>query len=120
MKRIIFTAAIIVLTLSLQQVTAETAICTNSEIQRYASVSGSIIVWEDNRNGNLDIYGYDTDSNTQIPICTNSAVQFYPSISGNIVVWQDFRNGNPDIYGYNIETATEFAICTDSSLQECP
>jgi len=70
-----------------------------------------VVVWQDSRNGNYDIYGqrYDNkgtpiDANFKIDNDNGSSDQEYPAISMDengafIVVWQDKRNGNYDIYG---------------------
>ncbi len=74
-----------------------------------------IITWEDNRNGQSDIYaqrfnfsGSPLGSNFRINDNATTANQYYPAIamdgSGSFVItWQDHRNGNYDIYaqGYN-------------------
>ncbi len=68
-----------------------------------------VIVWEDWRNGEPDIYGQIYDSigmcrgiNFRVNDDYNSKQQFYPwvsmSISTFVVVWEDWRNGNADIY----------------------
>jgi beta propeller repeat protein len=84
------------------------------------AVSGNIVVWEDLRNGNYDIYGYNIETATEFAVYTDSANQEYPAVSGNIVVWQDWRNGNADIYAYDIETATKFVICSQLAYQTYP
>ena len=76
-----------------------------------------MIVWEDNRNGNKDIYfgtvdkfradsgrGTQHASYTGEQITDNPASQEKPSISGDYIVWQDNRNGNWDIYFYKRST----------------
>jgi beta propeller repeat protein len=55
-------------------------------------------VWEDNRNGNSDIYMYDISTDKEEAICTDKADQKNPSIWGNRILWEDYRNGNWDIY----------------------
>ena len=69
-----------------------------------------IIVWDDNRNNNFDIYfqrytsiGGALGVNTKVNDDTGSAIQWDPSISmdaaGNfVVVWIDERNVDRDIY----------------------
>ncbi|NOX38732.1 MAG: hypothetical protein GXO78_14475, partial [Calditrichaeota bacterium] len=69
-----------------------------------------VVVWEDYRNGDSDIYAqrYTSDGtslgpNFRINDDIGNAWQEYPSISmdviGNfVVVWEDYRNGDWDIY----------------------
>jgi beta propeller repeat protein len=73
-------------------------ITTNTSDQRFPTVSGNIIVWQDYRNGLPDIYAYDLSTRTEMQITTNTSDQQNPAVSGNIIVWQDDRNGNYDIY----------------------
>ena len=95
-------------------------ICANPSQQACPKVSGDIVVWTDERNGNGDIYGYNLSTKTEFPICTNEAYQGWADICGNIVVWHDARNGNYDIYGYDLSTGTEFPICTELHEQAKP
>ncbi len=68
-------------------------------------VYNNVVVWQDHRNGNWDIYGYNLTTKTTFPIITNTADQthpaitFSPSLGGYVVVWQDARDGDWDIYG---------------------
>jgi beta propeller repeat protein len=97
-------------------------ICTASGTQGEPAIDGDIVVWQDNRNGNYDIYGKDLYTGDEIVICTNSADQFAPKISGNIVVWQDLRNcpsgysGVTNIYGYDLSTEQEFPILVNPNI----
>ena len=93
-------------------------ISTNAATQYAASVaagsSGYLVVWQDQRNGQNQIYGARvmTDGLVSdlngIPISTNAASQSSPSVaasgSGYLVVWEDLRNGNSDIYGTRVAT----------------
>ena len=84
-------------------------------MQRFPTISADdsgsfIIVWEDDRNGNMDIYaqrfssdGTPQGSNFKVNADITSTLQGNPSISvdssGNfIIAWQDERNGNEGIY----------------------
>lgn len=84
--------------------------------QMFPDVSANIeetlvIVWQDNRNGNWDIYGQRYDKNMtklgdnfKINDDINNANQQKPSVNvdekGNfLIVWEDDRNGKSDIYG---------------------
>jgi hypothetical protein len=91
---------------------------TEGEFQIYPSISmdavgNFVIVWQDSRNSDWDIYyqkytsiGAALGTNIQVNDDVGSMYQKVPSISmdgvGNfIIVWQDYRNGqyNSDIFG---------------------
>jgi beta propeller repeat protein len=101
-------------------VVSEFSIITNTNAQKFPAIYGDIVVFEDNRNGNWDLYGYNLSTSTEFPICTNAGDQMRPKIYGSIVVWYDTRNGNWDIYGYNLSTSTEFPVCTNPHDQYDP
>ncbi|MCI0498205.1 MAG: hypothetical protein L0Y36_00790 [Planctomycetales bacterium] len=54
-------------------------------------ISGHLVVWQDNRDGNWDIYGYNLITQTEFAIAVNPADQTHPAISGGLVVWEDTR-----------------------------
>jgi hypothetical protein len=76
-----------------------------------------IITWQDDRNGNYDIYaqrynsaGITLGSNFKVNDDTGTAGQFYPDIavcgSGDfIITWYDQRNGNYDIYAQRYDSS---------------
>jgi beta propeller repeat protein len=88
--------------------------------QQNPAISGDRIVWEDNRNGNWDIYLYSVTTGVEQQITSDSSDQLMPSISGEIIVWQDYRNGDADIFLYNTTTKKETRITTNSSDQIAP
>ncbi len=95
--------------------------------QNHPDLDGNTIVWEDDRNGNKDIYLGTIDqfrpqpsSYTGERITSDPASQERPSISGDYIVWQDDRNGNWDIYLYDRSTDVETQLTNDTSNQWLP
>lgn len=82
----------------------------------HADVYNNVVVWQDRRNGNWDIYGRNLTSGEVFRITDHGADQIHPAISfspwlkGYVVVWQDRRNGTWDIYGAVID-GPEVAGC---------
>ena len=75
-----------------------------------------LVVWEDDRNGNADIYGARVDTSgivldpSGIAICDESGNQRLPSVGSDgrsyLAVWTDFRDGaHPHIRGTRIDTS---------------
>ncbi len=85
-------------------------------------IYGDIIVWEDNQNGNWDIYYFSTANKTEVQVTDESADQRYPEIYGDIIVWQDMRNSeeNWDIWAYNVTTGEETRVTDNESAQITP
>lgn len=97
----------------------ESQITSNPAFQENPAVYGDTVVYQDNRNGNWDIYmvkyGY-----AETRITTDTADQINPRIYGNKIVYQDNRNGNWDIYLYDLTTHTETQITNNPLAQEYP
>lgn len=89
-------------------------VLTTSFGVNWPRVSGNISVWEDRRNEDFDVWGYDLSANQEFPIVKTRGDQERPDISGTVVVWQDNRNGvainDYDIYGYDLLDQREFVI----------
>ncbi|MFH1777300.1 MAG: dockerin type I domain-containing protein [Candidatus Omnitrophota bacterium] len=83
-------------------------------------INGNRICWEDNRNGNFDIYLYDIQTGEETQITTDLSDQRSPVINDNQICWEDYRNGNADIYLYDIHSEQEFRITTHFSNQSNP
>ena len=105
----------------------------------YDGSGGAIIVWDDWRNGNMDIFAQRIDAgglkwwlNNGLAVCTAANNQTGPQIAtdgagGAIITWSDIRNGNYDIFAQRVEadgtpkwTADGVAICTAIQPQGNP
>ena len=89
----------------------EFAIATNEFSQTNPDIDDNIIVWQDNRNNNWDIFGYNLTTRKEFQITDDSNDQTNPAISGSVVVWQDNRNGNSEVYAVILD-GPEVAWCT--------
>ncbi len=96
-------------------------------------IAGPLVVWTDNRNGNLDIYGRNLSTRTDYAVCTNQAQQDNPSITRRVTaagkvhyvaVWVDARNHEggaaTDIYGRNLTTRTNFVVARNARIKWYP
>ena len=95
----------------------------NTDPQIYPSISGHRVVWQDNRNGNWDIYMYDLSTHTETQITNDPNYQGSPDISGDRIVWMDNRNGNYDIYMWDLRAPAGselIQITTDPKGQQDP
>jgi beta propeller repeat protein len=87
---------------------------------------GSVVVWEDNRNGYSDIYARRFDRATgqptgdAFPICTAPGHQTNPAVDGDTVVWQDTRDGGWDVYAYDLTDQREYAVSAAAGDQTNP
>ncbi len=96
-------------------------ITTNSSNQQTPAivsdgVGGAIIVWKDNRNGNLDVYAQHVNSSgsglwvNDLAVSTASGDQQLPVIvsdgrDGAIVCWQSGSTGSIDLYAQRISSS---------------
>ena len=113
----------------------ERPVCTAAGDQINPDGDVRYIVWQDNRDGDWDIYLYDWENDKEVLLCGADGNQVNPCLFlGGIVdvsrvVWQDDRNGNWDIYcaEFNFVKAMngvyefqEKAICEGAGDQICP
>jgi beta propeller repeat protein len=104
-------------------------VCIEMGGQAGPEIAGSMVVWTDNRNGNLDIYGRNLNSHNDFAVCTNPSQQDNPSVTATLVggatqyvaVWVDKRNHDGgDIYGRNLTTKRAFVVVRSSALKWFP
>lgn len=63
---------------------------TNSIVdQRNPSISGDLVVWEDYRSGQAEIYGFNLATGEEFPVATSGREKFYPQIEGDWVIWYE-------------------------------
>ena len=89
----------------------EFAITANEAEQTNPDIDRNIVVWQDNRNGDWDIYGYNLTTRREFQITNNPHDQTNPAVSGNTVVWEDSRDGNLQIFAIVLD-GPEAARCT--------
>ena len=95
------------------------AICTAANTQQTPLIAsdgtgGAIVIWQDSRSGNYDVYAQRVNSagvwlwsTNGVPVCTAAADQQRLALAsdgagGAIVAWDDLRGGNFDIYAQRV------------------
>src|SRR3989339_451868 len=80
------------------------------------NAGGVFIVWQDDRNGDFDIYLQRVSANgtllyakTGVPVCAARGGQIFPKIisdgeDGVIITWFDYRSGEEDIYAQKVDS----------------
>ncbi|MHC4520838.1 MAG: hypothetical protein ACYTAS_19785, partial [Planctomycetota bacterium] len=76
----------------------EFAITASEAHQRHPDVDGHLVVWQDNRHGDWDIFGYNLVTGRMFQITDDPDDQIHAAISGRTVVWQDNRLGRWNVY----------------------
>lgn len=86
------------------------------------AVSGSRLVWLDERDRTHNIYLYDLDTRSETRITNTPGDRHLPDISGDKIVWRqaDQREGDTDIFCYDLATGQERAITADQANQSAP
>ena len=102
---------------------------------------GALVVWEDHRGADIDLYAQRVTSAGQVAWATNGIVvcnavgdQVHPRLvsdgaGGMIVTWEDHRAGNADVYAQHVKStgvvdaawpANGRLLCTATGDQDTP
>ncbi len=104
-------------------------VCIEMGGQAGPDIAANMVVWTDNRNGNLDIYARNLTSTTSFAVARNKSQQDNPSVTATVIgsraeyvaVWVDKRNHDGgDIYGRNITTRRDFVVSRSGALKWFP
>ncbi len=107
-------------------------VCITMGGQAGPEIGGSMVVWTDNRNGNLDIYGRDLSTRQDYTVCSNAAQQDNPSVTRYVTagkvhyvaVWVDKRNhatgAATDIYARDITAKRSFVVARNATIKWFP
>lgn len=72
------------------------------------AISGTLVVWEDNRNGKSEVWAKDLITKSEYQVSANTEPQTSPAISGETIVWESQYQGDPnfgryDVHGVEVE-----------------
>jgi beta propeller repeat protein len=75
------------------------------------AISGTVVVWEDNRNGKAEVWAKDLATGKEYQVAPGTASpQTSPTVSGETIVWEsqyqgDTNYGRYDIHGAEVDSA---------------
>lgn len=95
-------------------------VCAGRGAQSHPAISGDVVVWQDDRDGDWNIYGRDLGSGAVFPVCVAAGDQTNPAVAGDIVVWQDRRDGEWKIRGIDLDEKRELAVPSSGGAQTAP
>ena len=115
-------SAISIKTIHIEDVLADISYISPETIQKNSHAFGELVVWQDMKKGNWDIFGLDlTDYNSSpITLTTNKLNQENPGTDGQFVVWEDFKiDGTTDISGIKSgESSMPFNVTETPDINE--
>lgn len=89
---------------------------TGSAIQKNVHAFGGLVVWQDQRNGDWDIYAKGLMRGEEIAITDTPLNQENPQTDGRYVVWEDRQaNGNWDIWAKDIDSNQNIFPVTETT-----
>lgn len=89
--------------------------------QMNPAISGTQVVWQDDRDGHFSIYHKDLAGTApSFRLSSAGADQERPAIDGNLIVWQDQRNGDFDVYAHELASGQTFVVYAEAGDQTHP
>lgn len=79
-----------------------------------------LIVWQDSRAGDWDIFYYNLDTRTEHRVTDDTRDQLHPAIMHGEIVWEEERNTDWDIFYFNAGTGVTTRIAIPGSDQRMP
>lgn len=67
------------------------------------AISAPLVVWQDNRSGVSNLYGYNLITGQEFAITDDGWNQTRPAIDGTLVAYEDDRYGNPAIFAVRLD-----------------
>ncbi|MGC4113468.1 MAG: hypothetical protein QM765_02115 [Myxococcales bacterium] len=85
------------------------------------AVSGTLVAWTDDRDGNAEIYAKDLQSGVERRITNDTLVDQSPAVGGSIIVWERCDGYACDVFAYDWSTgATRQLTATPSASERFP
>jgi TolB protein len=84
------------------------------------AISGTVVVWQDERASRSEIFGRDLSGGEEFPVATGPGARGLPAISGDVVVWSEEQARNRDIYAYDISENRTVRITSHPAEQRRP
>ena len=70
------------------------------------AISGSVVVWEDNRNGKAEVWAKDLATGQEYQVAPGTtSPQTRPAVSGETIVWESQYQGEPNFGRYDLHGA---------------
>ncbi|MHB1390976.1 MAG: Ig-like domain-containing protein [Thermoleophilia bacterium] len=92
-------------------------VCTNAGSQWQPRINGSMVVWQDNRNGHWNIWAKDLSTgNAPVPVTADTADDNkVADVNNGVVVWQKTHNGVNDIWMKDLNSSDPARPLTDTT-----
>ncbi|WP_455392968.1 hypothetical protein [[Eubacterium] cellulosolvens] len=99
---------------------AERPLVTNPDKQHNPAIYDDLIVYQDHRSGNSDIYMFNLKNNTEVALVTTPDEENLPRIYGEYVVFEKQVGTEREIYYYDLTTSESYQVTFQPSNQEFP